>query len=196
MPRATNDLHYDWFWFVTMTTYGSWLPGDGRGSIGTFHDQNKNKLEQNEFGQPMFDPSDALRDYAISQMKGEELRLNLEQARVLLTQFRCTSAFRKWRLLAVAIMANHIHLVVNVHSDPDPETIKRDFKSYASRELNVQWGEPKSETWWTASASARKLETNNSVIGAIQYVCDQEFPLLIWTMERGIIVPPPINQKL
>ena len=136
-------------------------------------------------------------------MKGDELRLNLEQARVLLTQFRCTSAFRKWRLLEIAIMANHIHLVVNVHSDPDPETIKRDFKSYASRELNVQWGEPNSETWWTASASARKLDTDNSVTGAIQsvtgaiqYICDQEFPLLIWTMERGIIVPPPLNQTL
>ncbi len=90
-------------------------------------------------------------------------------------------------------MANHIHLVVNVHSDPDPETIKRDFKSYASRELSVQWGEPKSKTWWTASASARKLDTDNSVLGAIQYICDQEFPLLIWTMEHGIIVPPPIN---
>ncbi|MCX7388750.1 MAG: hypothetical protein NTX48_18965 [Planctomycetales bacterium] len=83
---------------------------------------------------------------------------------------------------------------MNVHSDPEPETIKRDFKSYASRELTVQWGEPKSETWWTASASARKLATDNSVIGAIQDLWDREFPLLIWTMERGIIVPPSINR--
>ena len=70
-------------------------------------------------------------------MKGDELRLNLEQARVLLTQFRCTSAFRKWRLLEIAIMANHIHLVVNVHSDPDPETIKRDFGFTDFRERRV-----------------------------------------------------------
>ena len=34
------------------------------------------------------------------------------------------------------------------------------------------------------------------VTGAIQLICDQEFPLLIWTMERGIFVPPPINHKL
>ena len=195
MSRGTSDLHYDRFWFLTMTTYGSWLPGDRRGSIGVFHDQSDNMIEQNQFGQPMYDPSDALRDFAKSQMKGDELRLNLEQARVLLTQFRCTSAIRKWRLLAVAIMANHLHLVVNVHSDPDPDTIKRDYKSYAGRELNVQWGVPKSKTWWTASASARKLETDNSVTGAIQYIRDQEFPLLIWTLERGIIVPPPIYPR-
>ena len=193
MTDASNDLHYDWFWFVTMTTYGSWLPGDNRGSIGIFHYQGQNKVEKNKFGQPMYDPSDTLRDHAKGQMKGDELRLNLEQARVLLTQFCCTCAFRKWRLLAVAIMANHIHLVVHVHSDPEPETIKRDFKSYASRELNIQWGEPKSETWWTSSASARKLETDISVTNAIQCICDQEFPLLIWTLEHGIIVPPPMH---
>ena len=70
MPRATNDLNYDWFWFLTWTTYGSWLPGDSRGSIGTIHDQDKNKIEQNEFGEPIFDPSDALQNYARSPDEG------------------------------------------------------------------------------------------------------------------------------
>ena len=124
-------------------------------------------------------------------MKGDEVRLHLEQARVLLAQFHCTSRVRRWRLLAVGIMANHIHLVVNVHSDPEPDTILRDFKSYGSGALNLQWSRPDSETWWTESGSKRKLDSDNSVSGAIQYVIDQEFPLSIWTRERGMIVPAP-----
>ena len=85
-------------------------------------------------------------------------------------------------------MANHMHVVVNVHSDPEPESILRDFKSYGSGALNVQWEKPKSGTWWTESGSKRKLGTDNSVNRAIEYCCDQEYPLLIWTKEKGIIV--------
>ena len=193
MADAASDLHYERFWLLTWTTYGSWLPGDERGSIGIFHDQDENAIEHNKRGQSVADASEALRKYSKSQMKGDELRLVLEQARVLVTQFHCTAAFRKWRFLAVAIMANHIHLIVNVHGDPDPETILRDFKSYGSRALNLQWGKPKSDTWWTESGSKRKLDTDNSVIGATGYVCDQKFPLVIWTTERGMIVPKPTH---
>ncbi len=191
MPGPSDDLHYHWFWLLTWTTYGSWLPGDDRGSIGIFHDQDKTQIEHNEFGMPPADPSNALRKFAQSQMTGDEQRLRLEHARVLLTQFHCTSAFRKWRLLAVSIMANHIHMVVNVHSDPEPEAILRDFKSYGSGALNVQWGKPKPGTWWTESGSKRKLATDYSVKSAIEYCVDQEFPLLIWTKDKGILIPIP-----
>jgi len=33
------------------------------------------------------------------------------------------------------------------------------------------------------------LDSDNSVIGAIQYVIDQKHPLVIWTRERRMIVP-------
>lgn len=96
MPGQTNDLRYEWFWLLTWTTNGSWLPGDQRRSIGIFHDQDHVKIESNKFSEPAADPSDALTKYAKSQMKGNETRLGLDQARVLLTQFLCTSVIRKW----------------------------------------------------------------------------------------------------
>jgi len=89
----------------------------------------------------------------------------------------------------VTIMANHIHLVVSVHGDPEPESILRVFKSYGSVALNLQWGRRDSDTWWTESGSKRNLDSDNSVIGAIQYVIDQKYPLVIWTRECGMIVP-------
>ena len=46
---------------------------------------------------------------------------------------------RRQRLLAVAIMANHIHVVVGVPGDPEPDTLLRDFKSYASLCLNKSY---------------------------------------------------------
>jgi REP element-mobilizing transposase RayT len=152
-------------------------------------DDAGSQVSRNERGDPLIDPSDALREFARGAMKGDVIRLDREQARVLLTQFHCTSGVRRWKLLAVAIMANHVHLVVNVHGDPEPEDILRDVKSYGSGALNLQWGRPQSETWWTESGSKRKLDSDNSVIGAIQYVIDQNFPLVIWTKDRGMILP-------
>ncbi len=124
-------------------------------------------------------------------MRGSEVRLNLEQARVLLTQLHCTASHLAWRLLAVAIMDNHVHLCVNVHSDPDPEDILGRFKSYGSRALNLQWG--KTTVWQMVDSigSNRKLDSESSVTAAIAYITNQRSPLILWTYEDGIIVPKP-----
>ena len=84
--------------------------------------------------------------------------------------------------MAAGIMANHCHLVVAVPGDPEPSKLLQDFKSYGSRALNRQWGTPASETWWTASGSKRKLPGEQSILGAIKYVVEQEYPLVLWTM--------------
>jgi hypothetical protein len=78
-------------------------------------------------------------------------------------------------------MSSHFHLVVGTPGDPDPSALLADFKSYGSRALNRRWPKPESETWWTDSGSKRKLPYPSSVLAAIQYVLDQEYPLVIWT---------------
>jgi hypothetical protein len=85
-----------------------------------------------------------LHRYAQQQLKSEPIRISEEQAQVILDQFRETAAFRGWELLAVAIMSNHIHIVVGVNGDPDPTKVLGDFKPYASRALSRRWGKPPS----------------------------------------------------
>jgi REP element-mobilizing transposase RayT len=97
----------------------------------------------------------------------------------LLPQFQETAEIRKWLLVGTAIMANHIHVVVGVPDDPDPENLLRDLKAYGSRKLNRKFGKPKSETWWTQSGSKRKLPDRAAIQNAVQYLRDQEFPLVI-----------------
>jgi REP element-mobilizing transposase RayT len=94
-------------------------------------------------------------------------------------QFQETVSVRWWRLLAVAIMRTHVHLVVNA-GETDPEILLRDFKSYGSRSLNAKWGKPKSDTWWTESGSRRRLMDENAVRAAVGYVERQKFPLVVW----------------
>jgi REP element-mobilizing transposase RayT len=170
MPRA---------YLLTWTTYGSWLPGDARGSVTSVRDQSGPRERHNEFGTP-YDPAmPGLKRAAEEALRGPPVSLDAAQAQCLLTQVQETARVRGWRLLAVAIMRTHVHLVVNA-GETDPEVLLRDFKSYGSRSLNATWRKPKSDTWWTESGSRRRLTDENAVRAAVGYVERQKFPLVVW----------------
>jgi hypothetical protein len=175
-------LDCDRYWLLNWTTYGSWLPGDPRGSVTTVRSGPGSgpRRRHNLPGTPHEAPMPRLQRAAQAELKGPPIFLATDQANVLLAQFHETAAIRKWLLIAVAIMRNHAHVEVGVPGDPDPEVLLRDFKAYGSRALNKQWPRPASDTWWTESGSKRKLKDDEAILGAARYIRDQEFPLVVW----------------
>ena len=151
------------------------------------------RVRHNVPGTPYDAAAPGLLRSAQSNQGCEPIRLTVAQASLLPAQFRQTAAHRGWALLALAVMANHIHLVVGVPGDPDPAGLLRDFKSYAARSLNAAFGKPASGTWWTESGSRRKLPDDRAVAAAVQYVHDQAAPLVVWVAEdqgeRGTSAP-------
>ncbi len=160
-------------WLLTWTTYGTWLPGDRRGSV---------RRQQNVVGTPWVESTPALENAALAAMKDPPVRLDFAQARVVLDQFHQTATHRDWQLHAVAVMHNHVHIVVGVPGDPAPDALLRDFKSYASRALNRALSRSNSgpRAWWTTSGSRRKLPDAAAVAAAVRYVERQSNPLLVW----------------
>ena len=171
------------YWLLTWTTYGTWLPGDDRGFVSNVREGPGPEVKHNTPGTAYDTKQRGLAIAAQQQMTGPPIRLTAALAGPLAEQFRETARFRGWSLLAVAIMANHVHLVVAVPGDPDPEVLLRDFKSYGSRCLNRLAGKPQSGTWWTASGSRRKLPDNAAVRSAVVYVGNQDFPLYVSTTD-------------
>jgi len=180
--RSTGGI-LDRHWLLTWTTYGTWLPGDQRGFVGDTRDEAGAKQLHNVPGTPVDSNMPLLKAHARRIMRGPPIYLARDPAQALLDQFGETARYRGWLLLAVGIMANHIHLVVGVPGDPDPSDLLGDFKSYGSRALSRRWGKPISNTWWTESGSKRKLRDEQAVRSAIQYVRHQEYPLVIWVAE-------------
>ena len=127
----------------------------------------------------------ALRELAKQRLAGPPVFVILEQANVLKDQFEETARFRQWSILAVAIMPNHIHLVVGVPGDPEPDVLLRDFKAYGSRALNRRHSRPASGTWWTEGGSRRKVKDQAHLDAVIAYVLRQQGALLIQPGERG-----------
>ena len=160
-------------WLLTNTTYGTWLPGDGRRSVLRSRGQSQ-----------LINAEPRLARHARSLQKHPTVLLNVAHAEVLLRQFQETAQTRHWRLLAVAILANHFHLVVAVDDDPDPRKMLVDFKAYGSRALHRNFSCPEGGTWWTKGGSKRRLAGDGAVAGAVNYVLHkQKHPLLVWEPE-------------
>ncbi len=173
-------------WLLTWTTYGTWLPGDDRGSITAIRvNTTGERVHYNLPGTPCVGELSELRDAARDLMKGPPIFLVLEQAKVLLNQFHETANYRSWSLDSVAIMANHIHIVVTVDGDPEPAMLLRDFKSYGSRSLTRRGAKPINGTWWTTGGSKRKLPDENARRAANEYVKNQARSLIIWTADEN-----------
>jgi REP element-mobilizing transposase RayT len=182
-------------WLLTNTTYGSWLPGDPRGSVTSVRDQRPEdqpspfRFEHDLPGQPWEDEIPGLYRSALTKMAGPPIYLDLEKAELLLAQFQETATYRHWTLRAVSLMVNHFHLVVVVDGDPSPRKILADFKAYGTRALNRRYGKTPSETWWTDKGSKRKLAEERALAAAIHYVLyKQQYPLVVWSPELGRIV--------
>ena len=186
----------DRFWLLTWTTYGTWLPGEDRGFVSNVRDGPGPEVRHNIPGTPVDRAMPGLKAAAQSRMKGEPVALTADQAAEIVAQVIETAKYRGWTLLAVAVMWNHVHVVVAVPGDPDPADLLRDFKSYAARRLNRRWGKPASGTWWTESGSRRILRGDGAVPGAVDYVARrQPNPLAVWVApepgpgERGASAP-------
>lgn len=136
------------------------------------------QARNNTLGTPYDRDSKGLRDSAAKNQQHDAVWLKKDHADAICEQFRETAEYREWTLHAVAVMANHFHLLVEVDDDPELSTLLRTFKSYASRRLNSQFGHQ--EKWWTASGSTRKKVGERSILEAIRYVRDQPNAHMIW----------------
>jgi len=183
------------YWLMTNTTYGTWLPGDRRGSVTSVRDRRpgdpptRSRFQHNRPGEPWEESTPGLYRSAQKLMKGAAIYLNLAQAQTLLAQLQETADHRSWVLHALAIMANHFHLVIQAPEHWESDRILADLKAYGTRALTRDYGKPASETWWTTKGSKRKLSTERAVANAINYVLyKQDYPLVVWSGELGRLV--------
>jgi len=177
-PAARRELCVERYWLITWTTYGTWLPGDERGFVSGVRDQRGDRQIHNLPGTEYERGERGMALHAERTQTSPAVRLTRAQALTVSEQIQATAAIRQWRIGAVAAMSNHVHVVVGVAGDPEPNTVLRDFKAFASRALNRLVGAQ--QCWWTQSGSTRKLPDESSVIAAIRYVQKQEHPLAIW----------------
>jgi len=149
-------------YFLTWTTYGTWLPGDVRGWVS-----RDNSAPGSDFNPP----SPPLEQAAHKRMKFPELRLAPAQRRLVEQAIARVCRFRDWKFLAANCRTSHVHVVVSCGAVP-PGPVLTQFEAYATRLLRER-GDFNRRRVWTRGGSKRYVNTEGALAAAIDYVRNQ-----------------------
>jgi REP element-mobilizing transposase RayT len=171
--------------FLTWTTYGSWLPGDERGWVHR--------------GQGIQIPDPVRQERAASLLTEPPCSLDREQRAVVEATIRKHCEVRGWQLHAVNCRTCHVHVVVSANRAP--KEVREQFKAWCTRKLKELDRErsrtlarrasegtsdrrpaiegdaatrPLRENWWTERGSIRWIGDDASLEAAIIYVRDAQ----------------------
>ena len=143
--------------FITIATYGTWLPGDQRGWI------------ENHKGWQLPDP---VRELEAAAKINEDVKiLSLHERQIVENQIRQTCAHRKWICHAVNCRTNHMHAVVGAFETP-PRKVRADLKAWCTRRLKENALPEKIENWWAERGSIRWVFDDDGLDQVVRYTLD------------------------
>ncbi len=139
-------------YFITWTTYGTWLPGDERGwwRKGEHHEGNTLFCEM-----------------ASADMKAPAFILSPELRPIVEETIARHCEIRSWPLHTVAARSNHVHVVVTAPGYR-PERVRDQFKAWCARTLKPEC--PGRERFWTEGGSCRWINDEDDLHAVIVYV--------------------------
>lgn len=150
-------------YFLTWTTYGTWLRGDERSWVA----------KPGQFRAP-----NARRRQADRELLTESpLTLDVEQRRIVEDTIRAHCRIRGWHLHAVSARTQHVHVVVTAPGRR-PEDAMDQFKAWCTRRLKERERLRQSvpgairQNWWTQRGSHRWINDTNGLADAALYVLD------------------------
>jgi REP element-mobilizing transposase RayT len=151
--------------FITWTCYGTWLPGDARGSVSNvLLPEGGFEPKQNTPGTPYQAGDDFTFQRARALQRGETVWLTAPQAECVAECLIAACGERGWRLFRAAVMANHVHALLLDVPDDGPQ-VRRVLK------LNRSYG---SRRWWTQGGSDRYLRGMAALLCGANYIEQQE----------------------
>ncbi len=153
-------------YLITFRTYGTWLPGDERNSV---------HQRYNAVGEPLVEDRPFLERFEKNQMCGECVTFDTAPRECVESTIREVAAFRGWKIHALAVQTNHVHVVIS--ADCTPEKAMNDFKSCSTRHLRKRVLVPANAPIWSKHGSTKYLNTHTSLTAACQYVVENQADL-------------------
>ena len=147
--------------FLTWTTYGSWLPGDNRGWTD---------------GRGHLHAAEPARTLRASRLLAEcPLTLGVHQQWVVADVIAAHCNIRGWTLHAMSCRPQHVHVVVTAMG-VSPEDVLSQLKTWASRRLKGASAGDQIRSrrlrWWTEGGSKRWIYDVAELGAVVTYVAE------------------------
>ena len=152
-------------YFLTWTTYGTRLHGDERGTVDRDH---------NRRGTPTL-PEQPKRHAANARLLAHPpLVLDDSMRGVVERAITDHAALRTWRIIALNVRTNHVHLVIDCRGSHSPEAAMQQLKAWGTRRLISAGLIVPTTRVWTDHGSTRYVNTEVSLAAAVDYVLNQQ----------------------
>ena len=159
LPGGERPGRWPVAYLITFSCYGARIHGEDRATVDKRH---------NAYGAP-FAAEHAGRVFVESRAMAESAyRLDRRARAAVLSAIREVTTFREWKLCAVHVRVNHVHVVVGLQEEPS--SALRDFKAYAGRALKTLDGSTVRSRRWARHGSVRWLWSEDAVAAAVEYV--------------------------
>ncbi|HYV37881.1 MAG TPA: transposase [Gemmataceae bacterium] len=149
-------------YFLTWTTYATWLPGDERGWVkkGTWSVQA---------------PDPTWVDTAERAVTESPVILTLPQRKIVDDVLVKHCQMRRWHLHARNVRTNHVHAVVTAAIDG--EIVRSQLKAWSSRRLSEHaglsgQGKNGQKRWWTEGGDIEWVRDDEHLYNVIRYVAE------------------------
>ena len=157
-------------YFITFSTYGTWLHGTDKGSVDKQH---------NQYGSELLSPNKSRETYEKKYLKNAPIVLNKRHRMHILLSIKEVCAYRQWELHAAHVRSNHVHVIVSARVTP--ERILKDLKAYATRTLRKINHSFRDIKIWTHHGSTKYIWTHKSLNATLHYVIyEQGMPMEWW----------------
>lgn len=158
--RDWDDNEAPLAFLITFRTYGTWLHGDDHYSV--------DRHGKNHYGGAKVLPSRNLAGMMNEGRTSKVFELNGKQRAVVETAVRSVCKARGYKLIAINVRTNHVHIVVEAFIAP--EKVINAFKSNCTRELRAADLVSVDQQVWSRGGSRRYLWKPAHVSGAVDYV--------------------------
>jgi REP element-mobilizing transposase RayT len=155
-----NDTDTPLAYLITFRTYGTWLHGDARGSIDRHN---------NTYGAPKYSAEPHWNRISADRLQREPVTLNAFRRTCVDKAIRETCEKRDWRLIALNVRTNHVHVVAAIGNKP-PNAALNAFKANATRHMRLENCWNSELTPWADKGSERYLWNEKHIADATEYV--------------------------
>ena len=156
-------------YFITFTTYGTWLHGSEKGSVDDTHNVHGTALLEND---------DDRQIRAQDAMAQAPYVMSTEEREIVCKAMVDLVDEREWDLPAVHVRSNHVHIVISAPRDPG--RMMSELKARASQDLTEAGFDDARRRRWTRHGSTKHLFRSEEVEAKIGYTLDEQGERMAW----------------